>query len=167
MHPATIGTAIHTKRQALGLTQQQLADMAGISRQSLNGIELGNVNATLATIGQLFDVLGLALDVSDPELVRQAKGRPTRALWMAAKGANVSYSGELTAEELERALATGTVSDQFRPQVAQVLNEAPLQLVAKTVAEVAANQHRKPAEIWKNLRTLARTLMATRGGVWA
>lgn len=167
MQPSLIGNAIQSKRQALGLTQQQLADMAGISRQSLNGIEQGNVNATLATIGQLFDVLDLALDVSDPESARQARGRPTRALWMAAKGANVSYSGELTAEELERVLATGTVAEQFRPQLAQVLNEAPLQLVAKTVAEVAARQHRKPSEIWKNVRKIARTLMATRGGMWA
>ncbi len=86
---------------------------------------------------------------------------------MAVIGVNVSYTGELTPDQLEWALATGEVPAEFRPQVAQVLDEAPLQLVTKVVAEVAAKQHRKPADIWKNLRRLAQSLMATRGGLWA
>lgn len=167
MNPALLGNTIQHKRIALGLTQQQLADMAKLSRQSLNGIEHGTVNATLETLGRLMDVLGLALDVYDPEAGRQARGTPTRALWMAAKGANVSYTGELTPDQLEWALATGEVPAEFRPQVAQILDEAPLQLVTKVVAEVAAKQHRKPADIWKNLRRLAQSLTATRGGLWA
>jgi len=167
MNPATFGTTIQRKRSELGLTQQQLADMAQLSRQSLNGIEHGTVNATLDTLGRLLDVLGLSLDISDPEQLRKARGAPTRALWMAAKSANVSYAGELTPDELERALATGEIPAEHRPQLAQVLDEAPLQLVTKVVAEVAARQHRKPAEIWKNLRALAQGLTATRGGLWA
>ncbi|WP_454753623.1 helix-turn-helix domain-containing protein [Cupriavidus necator] len=167
MNPALLGSAIQRKRIALGLTQQQLADMAKLSRQSLNGIEHGTVNATLQSLGRLMDVLGLALDIQDPEASRLAKGAPTRALWMAAKGANVSYTGELTAGELERALATGEVPSEYRLQIAQVLDEAPLQLVTKVVAEVAAKQQRNPADIWKNLRRLAQSLMATRGGLWA
>ncbi|WP_042876482.1 helix-turn-helix domain-containing protein [Cupriavidus necator] len=167
MNAALLGSAIQRKRIALGLTQQQLADMADLSRQSLNGIEHGTINATLKSLGRLMDVLGLALDIQDPEASRQAKGAPTRALWMAAKGANVSYTGELTAGELERALATGEVPSEYRPQIAHVLDEAPLQLVTKIVAEVAAKQQRNPADIWKNLRRLAQSLMATRGGLWA
>jgi transcriptional regulator with XRE-family HTH domain len=167
MNPALLGNTIQRKRIALGLTQQQLADMAELSRQSLNGIEHGTVNATLETLGRLLDVLGLTLDVHDPEASRQARGTPTRALWMAVKGANVSYRGELTPDQLEWALATGEVPSEFRPQVAQVLDEAPLQLVTKVVAEVAANQHRQPSDIWKNLRRLAQSLTATRGGLWA
>ncbi|SPK70541.1 putative regulatory protein [Cupriavidus taiwanensis] len=167
MIPALLGNAIQRKRVALGLTQQQLADMAGLSRQSLNGIEHGSVNATLQTLGRLMDVLGLAVDIKDPYESRRVSGAPTRALWMAAKGANVSYTGELTPADLERALSTGEVPSEYRPQVAQVLDEAPLQLVTKVVAEVAAKQHRNPADIWKNLRRLAQSLMATRGGLWA
>ncbi|AOZ08123.1 helix-turn-helix transcriptional regulator [Cupriavidus malaysiensis] len=167
MNSATLGAAIQRKRTALDLTQQQLADMANVSRQSLNGIEHGHVNATLDTLGRLLDVLGLTLEVDDPEAARQAEGRPTRALWMAAKGASVSYAGELTPEELEQALATGQVPAAFRAHLAQVLDEAPLQLVTKMVAEVAARRQRRPSEIWKNLRRLAQALMATRGGLWA
>jgi len=83
---------------------------------------------------------------------------------MAAKGASVSYTGELTPEELEQAPITGRVPPEFHPHLAQVLDEAPLQLVTKVVAEVDARQQRKPSEIWKNLRGLAQALMATRGG---
>ncbi|MDW3684113.1 helix-turn-helix transcriptional regulator [Cupriavidus sp. CV2] len=167
MNAYLLGAAIQRKRSALGLTQQQLADMAGLSRQSLNGIEHGTVNATLDSLGKLLDVLGLALEVSDPDAVRQASGKPVRALWMAAKGASVSYSGELRPTDLEHALSTGEVPEQYRPQLAQVLNEAPLQLVTKVVAEVAMKQHREPADIWRNLRALAKALTATRGGLWA
>ncbi len=167
MNPHILMLPIQRKRKALGLTQQQLADMAGLSRQSLNGIERGTVNVTLENLGRLLDILGLSIAISDPQAERQAAGKPTRALWMAAKGANVSYAGELTPELLEGALATGQVPDDFRAHIAQVLDEAPLQLVVKAVAEVADKQHRKPAEIWKNLRSLAQSLTATRGGMWA
>jgi transcriptional regulator with XRE-family HTH domain len=167
MNTHTLMLPIQHKRKALGLTQQQLADMAGLSRQSLNGIERGTVNVTLDNLGRLLDILGLSLSISDTEAERLASGRPTRALWMAAKGANVSYEGELTSELLEGALATGVAPGNFHAHIAQVLDEAPLQLIVKAVAEVAANRHCKPAEIWRNVHSLARTLTATRGGMWA
>lgn len=164
MNVALLGHAIRRKRIELGLTQQQLADMAALSRQTLNGIEHGHVNVTVDTLGRLLDVLGLTLEVADPE---QKRGRPARAVWMAAKGASTSYSGELTPMALEQALITGQVPDELQPQVAQILDEAPLQLVTKMVAEVASRHDRKPTDIWKNLRRMARELMATRGGLWA
>ncbi len=126
MNAAILGIAIQRKRTELGLTQQQLADMAQLSRQSLNGIEHGTVNATLDTLGRLLDVLGLSLGISDPEQDRE--GAPTRALWMAAKGANVSYTGELTPEELERALATGEIPGEHRPQIARYSMKRPCSL---------------------------------------
>jgi len=167
MNAATLGSVIQHKRGDMGLTQQQLALMANVSRQSLNGIEHGHVNVTLDTLERLLDVLGLSLEIGDPEADRKAEGRPIRALWMAAKGASVSYVGELKPETLEQALVSGEAPAEFRPHLAQVLDEAPLQLVTKVVAEVAARQNRKPSEIWRNLRKLAQALAATRGGLWA
>jgi len=106
------------------------------------------------------------VDVVDPDAIRRAAGKPTRALWLAAKSANVSYSGELTPEELEQALASGEAPDQHYAQLAHVLDEAPLQLVCKVVAEVAAKRHRETTDIWKNLRRPAQALNATRWGLW-
>ena len=167
MNLQTLMLPIQLKRKALGLTQQQLAAMAGLSRQSLNGIERGSVNVTLDNLARLLDILGLSISIADPEIERKAAGKPTRALWMAAKGASVSYRGELTTELLEDALATGKVPADFQAHIAQVFDEAPLQLVVKAVAEVANKQDRKPAEIWKNLRNLAHLTTATRGGLWS
>lgn len=164
MNLALVGNTIRRKRIALGLTQQLLADMAGLSRQSLNGIEHGHVNVTLETLGRLLDVLGLTLDIHDVSATVQDRAR---GLWMAAKGASVSYGNDLQPDELERALATGDVPPQYRPQLAQILDEAPLQLVTRMVAEVAARQRRSPRDIWKQLRALARAIPATRGGLWA
>ncbi len=43
---------------ALGLTQQMLARMADISRQTVSGIEHGRINFTLDMLGRLGDILG-------------------------------------------------------------------------------------------------------------
>ncbi|PLP99726.1 helix-turn-helix transcriptional regulator [Cupriavidus pauculus] len=166
MNQQSLMLPIQLKRKELGLTQQQLAAMAGLSRQSLNGIERGTVNVTLDSLLRLLDILGLSIAIADPSTDRLAGGKPERALWMAAHGANVSYSGEFTTELLEQALSTGTVPTGYLAHVAQVLDEAPLQLVVKAVAEVARKHHCKPAEIWKNVRTLARITTATRDGLW-
>lgn len=167
MNVYTLMLPIQHKRMALGLSQQQLADMAGLSRQSLSGIERGVVNVTLDSLGRLLDVLGLSMVIADPEAAHKAAGKPTRALWMAAQGANVSYAGDFTAELLEDALGTGEVPTGYVTHIAQVLDEAPLQLIVKAVAEVAEKRHRKPAEIWRNLHRLAQASTATRGGLWA
>ncbi|MDT6961298.1 helix-turn-helix transcriptional regulator [Cupriavidus sp. SZY C1] len=157
---------LQRQRKALGLTQQQLAAMAGLSRQSLNGIERGTVNVTLDNLCRLLDILGLSISISEPAPVAKSAARPDRALWMAARGANVSYAGNFTPAQLDQALATGVVPDGYIAHIAQVLDEAPLQLLVRAVAEVARKHGRKPAEIWKNVRSLARATTATRDGLW-
>ncbi|MWL89962.1 helix-turn-helix domain-containing protein [Cupriavidus sp. SW-Y-13] len=166
MHLSALMLAIQRKRQSLGISQQRLADLAGLSRQTLNGIERGTVNVTLENLVRLLDVLGLSISIDDPDVARAAAGKPPNALRMAALGANVSYSGDFTPELLDAALATGETPQGYRAHVAQVLDEAPLQLIVKAVAEVAARHNRKPAEIWRNLHRLAASTSATRDGLW-
>lgn len=164
MNLAPIGAAVRRKRIALGLTPLQLAALANLSERSLGEIEHGSLNATLETIGRVLDMLGLIFEIRD--VVRLEDRAQARALRMAAKGANVSYDGMLTGADLENALATGVFSPLHHAQLAHVLNEAPLQLVVRVVAEVATRRHREPAEIWRNVRVLAQRLDATRGGLW-
>lgn len=63
-----IGSAIKEQRIQLGITQPDLAEIAGISVNTLCNIERGQGNPTLKTLIQLSDVLGLQLQlrVKDP-----------------------------------------------------------------------------------------------------
>lgn len=56
-----IGTAIKKRRTALRITQPHLADLAGISVNSLYKIERGEANPTLELVGKIADVLGLEI----------------------------------------------------------------------------------------------------------
>lgn len=56
----TVGSNIRQRRQSLGLSQQALADRAGLSRRMLTLIEGGDGNASLATLGRLAEALRLS-----------------------------------------------------------------------------------------------------------
>lgn len=62
-----VGNIIKRRRMELGLTQQDVADRAGISRQYVAEIEAGRRKPTLATLERLFLVLGLSLQVETQE----------------------------------------------------------------------------------------------------
>lgn len=56
------GDAIRKGREALGLTQSQLADKVDISVSHLKQIETGYRNASIATLIALFDELSISAD---------------------------------------------------------------------------------------------------------
>ena len=56
-----VGNAILNRRNELKITQPHLAELAGISVNSLYKIERGQSNATLELIEKIIDVLGLEL----------------------------------------------------------------------------------------------------------
>ena len=49
-------------RKAKGLSQQQLADLLGVSRQTINAIEKGDYNPTIKLCIGICRVLGLTLN---------------------------------------------------------------------------------------------------------
>lgn len=53
---------LKSARAAKDLSQQQLADLVGVSRQTINAIELGNYNPTIRLCLALCRVLGKTLD---------------------------------------------------------------------------------------------------------
>jgi transcriptional regulator with XRE-family HTH domain len=59
------GRAVRTAREAKGLSQEQLADLANVHRTYLSGIETGSRNPTLEVV----DRLARALDVSPAALL--------------------------------------------------------------------------------------------------
>lgn len=56
-----IGNIVRTFRKQQGLTEEQLAKKAGVSRQVLRNVESGNANVTLSTLDKLGEALGVDL----------------------------------------------------------------------------------------------------------
>jgi y4mF family transcriptional regulator len=65
-----IGKQIKERRNTLGITQPDLAEMAGISINTLYKIETGQGNPTVKVLNKIADILGmeLTLTVKKPEL---------------------------------------------------------------------------------------------------
>jgi transcriptional regulator with XRE-family HTH domain len=160
---AHLGTVIRKRREALGLTQSRLAQLGGLSRQTLVGLEAG----TLGELGfnrvtRLLSVLGLDLDPPSPA----ARARK-RGLWMAAKNASVSYAQEVSPDTLGHALASGVVPTGYAAHLTHLLDEAPPALVVMAVEEAAAKEGVAPKTVWRNVAKLARSLAVHRQGLWA
>ena len=52
---------IKARRKVLGISQQDLAEMSGISLPAVKDIERGLANPSLSTISKLLDVLGMEI----------------------------------------------------------------------------------------------------------
>lgn len=61
MNPKDLGLRIRARRQALGIDQRALADIAGVSVHAVSNLEGGTGNPTLAMITQVSAALGLEL----------------------------------------------------------------------------------------------------------
>ena len=60
---ARIGRTFAERRIALRLTQQTLADLAGVSRSSVQSLERGSGSVKFGSVFEIADVLGLNIDV--------------------------------------------------------------------------------------------------------
>lgn len=69
-----VGTNIRSLRDERGLSQQELADQAGVSRRTIAALETGQVNISLAKLDAIAIVLGVDFRtiVSAPEHKEQA-----------------------------------------------------------------------------------------------
>lgn len=160
MNLTQIGQRIRTRREELGLSQDRLAKLAGLSRVTVNQLETGAiVDLGVSKLLNLLDLLGLALD---------AHARPKRghALGMASRTASVSYKRELSSRELSHALAGGALPAEITPHVATLLDEAPLQIIVSAVEEAAQQEQVAPKAIWRHVIKWAHDLQSPRR-VWA
>lgn len=64
-----IGEKIKERRNTLGITQPDLAEMAGISKNTLYKIETGQANPTVNVLNKIAHILGmeLSLTIKQPE----------------------------------------------------------------------------------------------------
>lgn len=59
---ARIGRAVAERRIALRLTQQTVADLAGVSRSTVQSLERGTGSTSLAAVIEIATVLGMRLE---------------------------------------------------------------------------------------------------------
>ncbi|MCW5580554.1 MAG: helix-turn-helix domain-containing protein [Luteimonas sp.] len=163
MNLISIGRTVRARREELGLSQAQLAQLSGLSRQTLVGLENGTLSDLgVNRAGQVLSVLGMDMPAPDMRARRKKRG-----LWMAAKNASVSYTTELQPETLGRVLASGDVPATYAPHLAHLLDEAPVQMVVMAVEEAASKAHVPPRKVWRNVAKLAKSLSAHRQDLWA
>ena len=63
-----IGQRVRILRTQAGLTQQELADRAGLQRTHIGRIEDGAFGSQVETIQQVAEALGMTVDIIDPGL---------------------------------------------------------------------------------------------------
>jgi len=64
-----IGQRITALRKREGISQQELAERAGLTRQHIGRIENGELpNVANVTIQQIAEALGMTVDIIDPKL---------------------------------------------------------------------------------------------------
>ena len=61
MLKTSIGIAVRDRRMELGITQPHLAELAGVSTNTLYKLERGQGNPTLGVLNKLAEVLGMEL----------------------------------------------------------------------------------------------------------
>lgn len=154
------GQLVRQRREALGLSQARLSKLAGLSRATINQLETGTlVDLGVTKLAALMDLVGLQLEAGTRSSLRHA-------LLMASRTASVSYRTPLEAGQLAKALATGNLPPALIPQVATLLDEAPLPLVVAAVEEAAERAHVPPKRVWQHLARWAQELQSPRRA-WA
>lgn len=160
MNLLSIGQLVQRRRQALGLSQARLSKLSGLSRATINQLETGTlVDLGAAKLISLLDLLGVDVDAHE---------RPHRrnVLNLASQTASVSYKQVLEPNALAAALVSGQLPEQWKPQVATLLDEAPLPIIVGAVEEVASQSSCSPKMLWKHLMQWAYELKSPRQ-VWA
>ncbi|PHV07254.1 transcriptional regulator [Janthinobacterium sp. BJB412] len=157
MNLAQIGGEIHSKRIQVGLLQEHVAKFSGLSRVTINQLE----NGTLKDLGYtklkaVMDVLGLHMETVQPSGLKSA-------LTVAARSISTSYRDVITPETLSSMLRSGVATEQFQPHLMALLDETPLPVVVKAVAEAAtpdvpAKKIMKHLSLWAKQWKVCRTV---------
>lgn len=156
MQLVEIGALVHARRRALGLSQEQLARLAGLSRATVNQLERGTLkDLGVAKLIALTGLVGISLSAA-------AKRTHGRGLKMASVTAGVSQRRGLPTDVLAKALRSGVIPAGYEAQVALLLDEAPLEILVKAVEESARGAPLAAKRIWAHLHRWARDFDSVR-----
>jgi transcriptional regulator with XRE-family HTH domain len=152
-----IGPTVAQRRLELGLTQTALAQLAGISRATVNGLERGQLNnLSLGRLAKLLNVVGLKLQYDKPIQPHE------NILAIAAQICSVSFKTTLTVQALRDALSSGHVVKKYEAHLITFVDELPIPVIVNVVESVAQSTGIRPSKIWKNLGIWATTFKSPR-----
>ena len=147
-----IGEHARDARAALGLTQAQVARLAGLSRTTVNQLESGVLlDLGYSKLLNLLSILGLDLDA------KPAKG-VSKALDIAARTASTSYGLMLSSTQLREIFGTGIAPAEYQPHLMTLLEETPLPIVVKAIHEASTATHIPTRTIMRNVSKFAKDL---------
>lgn len=153
-----LGTAVRQRRQDMGLSQQQLADLVALSRATVNDLETGKLKDLSSNrIERLANELGFAVG-----LVGTRRSADKSALEAAARTASVPYTNELPASVLLDSIRNGVVPPGYIPHLRTLLQEAPVAILADVADELQQSHGVPKPDTWKRMRTLASVLKCDR-----
>ncbi|MDQ4114382.1 MAG: helix-turn-helix transcriptional regulator [Actinomycetota bacterium] len=111
MSPGEIGELVRSVRKTLGLTQAELAELAGVGRRFVIELEAGHGRAELRKVADVMRTVGLEVsDEPDPiEMVRTPSGLVSFRTVMSRIGRPLSVPNRLWRLDPERATATVTL----------------------------------------------------------
>ena len=106
---ANIGESIRNRRKFLKITQEELADIAGVGINTLIKMERGDGNPTLSVINKVLDVLGLEIcttvktceAVVDKEKIDTAEKDTLEAIEEAKEQQEAYRNGTMTANPID------------------------------------------------------------------
>lgn len=157
MNLRELGELVRSRRESVGLSQERLARLSGLSRATINQLENGTlVDLGVSKLANLLDLLGLQLEAS----ARKAVTR--HALRMASRTSSVSYRTPIHTRQLADALTTGELPPDLIAHISTFLDEAPLPLVVSAVEEAALSRGVPPKRVWQHLARWAHELRSPR-----
>jgi transcriptional regulator with XRE-family HTH domain len=148
MNLTDMGAKIREKRREIGLGQEQLAKLAGLSRVTINQLENGALDDLgYAKLMSILGILGLDCETTTANGLKNA-------LTIAARTASTSYKDTLSAVTLARILRTGEAPLKYQPHLMVLLDETPLAIVVGAVKEASGSVPAK--EIMRHLANWAK-----------
>lgn len=155
--------AVKRQRLDMGLSQERLSQLSGLSRATINALETGKiVSLSLTRAERLANFLGFGIGVTG---VRTSKDESS-ALETAARTASVSFSDPIPPETLRITLLKGFIAPSYIPHLRALLDEAPIGLLSALAAQLERENEVPRKDTWQKLRHLAAALACTRT-IWS
>ena len=157
-----LSNVVKLQRSDMGISQDRLAELSGLSRTTINELETGKLaNLSLVRAERLANTLGFGLGVTGVRKVKSDPDSPS-SLETAALSGSISYREVISVDSLRQALLTGAVPPNYIAQLRTLLDEAPLGLLSAAAAQIEIDNGVQRRATWQRMRQLAVAVACSR-----